>query len=69
MTAASTPASSPVPGSSPVPASHVVLGAGPAGTSLARELASRGHDVRLVDRQGKGPAIDGVTRFTADVST
>ncbi|MFI1586620.1 NAD-dependent epimerase/dehydratase family protein [Streptomyces halstedii] len=75
MTAASTPASAPAPASTPAPASssapalHAVLGAGPAGTSLARELAGRGHDVRLVDRQGRGPVIDGVTRFPADVST
>ncbi|WP_326701113.1 NAD-dependent epimerase/dehydratase family protein [Streptomyces sp. NBC_01754] len=51
------------------PARHTVLGAGPAGTALARELAGRGHDVRLVDRRGTGPAIEGVTRFAADVST
>ncbi|MFI8006385.1 NAD-dependent epimerase/dehydratase family protein [Streptomyces sp. NPDC086010] len=48
---------------------HVVLGAGPAGTELARELSGRGHRVRLVDRKGQGPAMDGVERFAADVST
>lgn len=48
---------------------HVVLGAGPAGTALATELASRGHQVRLVDRSGGGDALDGVQRFAADVST
>ncbi|MEV0173674.1 NAD-dependent epimerase/dehydratase family protein [Streptomyces sp. NPDC050803] len=48
---------------------HVVLGSGPAGTALARELARRGHSVRLVDRKGQGPAPDGVQRFAADVST
>ncbi|NED11846.1 NAD-dependent epimerase/dehydratase family protein [Streptomyces sp. SID9124] len=48
---------------------HVVLGAGPAGTALATELAGRGHQVRLVDRSGGGDAPDGVQRFAADVST
>ncbi|MFJ7071875.1 NAD-dependent epimerase/dehydratase family protein [Streptomyces sp. NPDC098781] len=48
---------------------HAVLGSGPAGTALARELVRRGHPVRLVDRKGEGPAPDGVERFAADVST
>ncbi|MFE7749156.1 NAD-dependent epimerase/dehydratase family protein [Streptomyces sp. NPDC057428] len=48
---------------------HVVLGAGPAGTALARELSGRGHRVRLVDRKGVGPAIEGVDRVAADVAT
>ncbi|MFJ2957569.1 NAD-dependent epimerase/dehydratase family protein [Streptomyces sp. NPDC087270] len=48
---------------------HVVLGAGPAGTTLAAELAARGHSVRLVDRSGGGDTPQGVTRLTADVST
>ncbi|MGY1433735.1 NAD-dependent epimerase/dehydratase family protein [Streptomyces reniochalinae] len=48
---------------------HVVLGAGPAGTTLAAELASRGHRVHLVDRSGTGPALDGVTRVRGDVGT
>ncbi|WEH36872.1 NAD-dependent epimerase/dehydratase family protein [Streptomyces sp. AM 4-1-1] len=48
---------------------QAVLGAGPAGTALAVELARRGHRVRLVDRAGTGPAIEGVERFSADVST
>ncbi|MGW1724143.1 NAD-dependent epimerase/dehydratase family protein [Streptomyces sp. NPDC002306] len=48
---------------------HAVLGAGPAGTTLAGELVRRGHAVRLVDRKGEGPALDGVERFAADVST
>ncbi|MEU0303766.1 NAD-dependent epimerase/dehydratase family protein [Streptomyces sp. NPDC006175] len=51
------------------PALHTVLGAGPAGTALARELATRGHRVRLVDRKGQGPEIKGVGRYAADVST
>ncbi|MER5688120.1 NAD-dependent epimerase/dehydratase family protein [Streptomyces sp. NPDC002205] len=52
---------------------QVVLGAGPAGTTLARELVDRGHPVRLVDRAGGGAgggaAIEGVERFAADVAT
>ncbi|MDG9717988.1 NAD-dependent epimerase/dehydratase family protein [Streptomyces sp. DH24] len=48
---------------------HAVLGAGPAGTALARELVRRGHPVRLVDRKGEGPAIEGVERCAADVGT
>ncbi|MGW6898228.1 NAD-dependent epimerase/dehydratase family protein [Streptomyces sp. NPDC054919] len=48
---------------------QVVLGAGPAGTTLARELVGRGHPVRLVDRAGGGPEIEGVERFAADVAT
>lgn len=48
---------------------HAVLGSGPAGTALARELAHRGHAVRLVDRTADGPRVDGVERHAADVST
>jgi nucleoside-diphosphate-sugar epimerase len=47
---------------------HVVLGAGPAGTTLAAELARRGHPTRLASRSA-GPAPDGVTRIQGDVST
>ncbi|MGW5430321.1 NAD-dependent epimerase/dehydratase family protein [Streptomyces sp. NPDC004059] len=48
---------------------HVVLGSGPAGTALTRELVRRGHAVRLVDRTAGGAALDGVERYAADVST
>ncbi|KAB1145681.1 NAD(P)H-binding protein [Streptomyces luteolifulvus] len=48
---------------------HAVLGSGPAGTTLARELVRRGHAVRLVHRRADGPALDGVERFAADVGT
>ncbi|MFG2681967.1 NAD-dependent epimerase/dehydratase family protein [Streptomyces sp. NPDC048392] len=48
---------------------HAVLGSGPAGSTLARELVRRGHAVRLVDRAADGPPIEGVQRFAADVST
>lgn len=50
-------------------APHTVLGSGPAGTALARELVRRGRPVRLVDRKADGPAVEGVERFAADVST
>ncbi|MCH0565417.1 MULTISPECIES: NAD-dependent epimerase/dehydratase family protein [unclassified Streptomyces] len=48
---------------------HAVLGSGPAGTALARELVRRGHAVRLVDRTAGGTDIEGVERRAADVST
>ncbi|MFJ8949183.1 NAD-dependent epimerase/dehydratase family protein [Streptomyces sp. NPDC102381] len=48
---------------------HSVLGAGPAGTSVALELARRGHAVRLVDRAGSGEPLDGVERLAGDVGT
>lgn len=35
---------------------HVVLGSGPAGSTLAAELAARGRRVTLVDRSGNNPA-------------
>lgn len=47
---------------------HAVLGAGPAGTTLAAELAGRGYPVRLVDRRGVGPVMGGVERYAADLS-
>lgn len=48
---------------------HVVLGSGPAGSTLAAELADRGHPVRLVDRKAVGETPKGVERRAADVST
>ncbi|MFI2239919.1 hypothetical protein [Streptomyces chrestomyceticus] len=44
---------------------HTVPGAGPAGTSVALELARRWHAVRLVDRSGpvsRRPASSGSAR-------
>ncbi|NYI91879.1 nucleoside-diphosphate-sugar epimerase [Amycolatopsis endophytica] len=46
---------------------QVVLGSGPAGTALATELAGRGHEVRLANRSGEGPALPGVDRVAVDV--
>lgn len=34
---------------------HVVVGAGPIGSGLARALAGRGHRVRIITRSGSGP--------------
>ncbi|WP_030982684.1 NAD-dependent epimerase/dehydratase family protein [Streptomyces sp. NRRL S-1813] len=48
---------------------HAVLGAGPAGTTLAGELARRGHAVRLVSRSVPDSAAEGIERYAADVST
>ncbi|MFI6938592.1 NAD-dependent epimerase/dehydratase family protein [Streptomyces sp. NPDC050418] len=48
---------------------HIVLGAGPAGSTLAGELARRGHEVRLVDRSATGDTPEGVTRVQGDVGT
>ncbi|WP_431993799.1 NAD-dependent epimerase/dehydratase family protein [Streptomyces albogriseolus] len=48
---------------------HTVLGAGPAGTSVALELARRGHAVRLVDRTGSAEPLEGVERVAGDVGT
>ncbi|WAX58131.1 hypothetical protein M6B22_05020 [Jatrophihabitans cynanchi] len=43
---------------------HVVVGAGPVGSAVARELLSRGEQVRVVTRSGSGP--DGTERVAAD---
>lgn len=50
------------------PELHVVLGSGPAGSTLATELASRGHRVRTVDRSGSGSQPADVERVTADAT-
>lgn len=47
---------------------HVIVGAGPVGRATAVQLASEGHDVLLVSRSGRGPAIDGVRRAAADAA-
>lgn len=45
---------------------HVVVGAGPVGSAVARELVSQGEQVRVVTRSGSGP--DGTERVAADAS-
>lgn len=45
---------------------HLVLGAGPVGSAIARQLAAAGgHDVRLVSRSGRGPDTPGITRVAS----
>ena len=34
---------------------HLVVGAGPVGTAVARRLLADGHHVRVVTRSGSGP--------------
>lgn len=51
----------------PTPDLHVVLGSGPAGTTLAAELVSRGHRVRVVDRQQDPTPIVGTEHVRADL--
>ena len=48
---------------------HVVLGAGPVGVTLARQLAGQGQQVRLVSRRGLGPTLPGVSLVRADASS
>lgn len=45
---------------------HVIVGAGPVGTAVARELLARGEKVRMVTRSGSG--ADGTDRVAADAS-
>jgi nucleoside-diphosphate-sugar epimerase len=47
---------------------HVVVGAGPIGSGIARTLAERGHRVKVVTRSGSGPARAGIDRVAADAS-
>ncbi|OZM72200.1 epimerase [Amycolatopsis antarctica] len=47
---------------------HVVLGSGPAGSTLAAELLARGHRVRTVDRGPASDGLPGATKVTADLS-
>lgn len=46
---------------------HVVLGTGPAGLTLAGELAGRGHRVRCVNRSGRADLPEGVELRQGDV--
>jgi|SRR5579863_8353915 len=47
---------------------HVVVGAGPIGSGIARRLAERGHQVKIVTRSGSGPDDAGIERVAADAS-
>ncbi len=50
------------------PELHVVLGSGPAGSTLAAELQRRGHTVRLVDRRAASEPMPGIELVAADLS-
>lgn len=45
---------------------HVVVGAGPTGGAIARDLIAKGEDVRVITRRGSGPA--GADRVAADIA-
>jgi nucleoside-diphosphate-sugar epimerase len=45
---------------------HLVVGAGPVGTTVARRLLADGHRVRVVTRSGSGP--EGAERISADAA-
>jgi nucleoside-diphosphate-sugar epimerase len=47
---------------------HVVVGAGPIGSGVARTLAERGDEVTIVTRSGSGPAAAGIERAAIDAS-
>ena len=47
---------------------HVIFGTGPAGTSLASELVTRGRRVRLVNRSGKGEVPAGAELVAGDAT-
>lgn len=47
---------------------HIVVGAGPVGTTVAHRLARAGHRVRLVTRSGSGPEHPLIQRVSADAS-
>lgn len=54
--------------SPPAPDLHVVLGSGPAGSTLVDELTARGHRVRSVDRSGRPSETPGVEKLAADLT-
>jgi len=47
---------------------HVIVGAGPVGTAVARLLADRGERVRLLSRRGSGPDHPSIERVAADAT-
>jgi nucleoside-diphosphate-sugar epimerase len=47
---------------------HVIVGSGPIGSAVARELAERGESVRVVTRSGTGPAHPLIERIAADAT-
>jgi nucleoside-diphosphate-sugar epimerase len=47
---------------------HVIVGAGGVGGGVARELAAAGHDVVVVSRSGRAPAVEGVRPVALDAT-
>lgn len=47
---------------------HVIVGAGAVGQGVARELAAAGHEVTLVSRSGRAPAVGGVRAAAFDAT-
>ena len=47
---------------------HVIVGAGPVGTTTAHLLAEEGHHVVLVSRRGRGPRHEGIELVAADAT-
>lgn len=47
---------------------HVIVGAGPVGSSVARLLAERGEQVRIITRSGSGPEHPSIERVKADAT-
>lgn len=47
---------------------HVVVGAGPIGSGVARVLAEGGHQVSVVTRSGSGPEMAGIERVAGDAT-
>jgi len=47
---------------------HLVVGAGPVGSTTARMLAERGETVRIVSRRGSGPESPAIERIAADAT-
>lgn len=48
---------------------HVVVGAGPVGSALAKRLVQDGAAVTLVTRSGSGPELPGLKRVAVDVKS
>ena len=48
---------------------HLVIGAGPVGSEVARLLADEGHDVVVVTRHGSGPQLPGVRLVATDAAS
>lgn len=47
---------------------HVIVGAGPIGTTTAEQLVAAGHEVRIITRTGNGPEHPAIERVAADAT-